>query len=109
MVAEATDATFDAEIKNSTVPVLVDFWAPWCGPCRASSPHVDRVAAELAGKVKVLKVNIDDNVNIPARFDITSIPTFMVFKAGDASKPVTRQTRMLDYGGLMALLKPVLG
>ncbi|MFN0206252.1 MAG: thioredoxin [Planctomycetota bacterium] len=109
MAADATDATFDAEIKNSTVPVLVDFWAPWCGPCRASAPHVDRVATELAGKVKVLKINTDENGEVPARFGISAIPTFMVFKAGDSSQPVARQTRMMDYGALMNLLKPLMG
>lgn len=109
MAAEITDTNFDSEIKNSTVPVLVDFWAPWCGPCRASSPHVDRVATELAGKVKVVKMNTDENMEVPSRFGISAIPTFMVFKAGDPATPVARQTRMMDYGALMTMLKPVLG
>ncbi|MBI3819275.1 MAG: thioredoxin [Planctomycetes bacterium] len=109
MVLEVTDSNFDAEIKNSAIPVLVDFWAPWCGPCRASSPHVDRISTELAGKVKVVKVNTDENSEIPARFGISAIPTFMVFKAGDASQPVARKTQMMDFGALMTLLKPVIG
>lgn len=109
MVLEVTDATFDAEIQGSTVPVLVDFWAPWCGPCRASSPHVDRLAKEMEGKVKVMKMNTDENSGVPARYGVTAIPTFMVFKPGDASQPAARKVTMMDFVALTNLVKPFLG
>jgi thioredoxin 1 len=83
-----TDATFETEVLNSTVPVLVDFWAPWCGPCRMIAPVVEQVAKTYAGRARVAKVNVDENPMIAQRFQILSIPTLMVFKNG---KPVKRQ------------------
>ena len=77
-----TDTAFDQDVINSDVPVLVDFWAPWCGPCRAMAPTVDAVADEYAGKVKVGKLNTDDNPGTASRYQIRSIPTLLLFKGG---------------------------
>jgi thioredoxin 1 len=77
-----TDNAFDQEVLNSDVPVLVDFWAPWCGPCRAMAPTIDAVAEEYAGKLKVGKLNTDDNPGTAARYQIRGIPTLLLFKGG---------------------------
>jgi thioredoxin 1 len=81
-VFEVTDSNFDAEILKSPVPVLVDFWAVWCAPCRAIAPHVDAIANDYAGKVRVGKLDIDSNPEIPSKFEVRSIPTVLVFKEG---------------------------
>ena len=78
-----TDATFEAEVLQSEQPVLVDYWAQWCGPCKMISPILDEIATEYAGKLKVAKVNIDDNQETPAKYGIRGIPTLMVFKNGN--------------------------
>ena len=77
-----TDSAFDQDVLNSDVPVLVDFWAPWCGPCRAMAPTVDAVATEYAGKIKVGKLNTDDNQATAMRYQIRGIPTLLLFKGG---------------------------
>ena len=77
-----TDAAFDQDVLKSEKPVLVDFWAPWCGPCRAMSPTVDAIASEYAGKVKVGKMNTDENPSTPMRYGIRGIPTLLLFKGG---------------------------
>ena len=82
MAAEFTDGNFQAEVVDSDVPVLVDFWAPWCGPCRMLAPTVDAIAEEYAGRVKVGKVNTDENPQVATQHGIQSIPTLMVFKGG---------------------------
>lgn len=78
-----TDDTFEADVLQSKQPVLVDYWAEWCAPCKMISPLLDQIAAEYAGKLKVAKVNIDDNQAIPAQFGIRGIPTLMLFKDGN--------------------------
>lgn len=79
---EGTDTNFEQEVLKSDIPVLVDFWAPWCGPCRMVSPLVDEIAEELTGKLKVVKVNTDENQEIAVKYGIRSIPTLGIFKDG---------------------------
>ena len=83
-IPELTDATFDEEVKASDVPVLVDFWAEWCGPCKMVAPVLEEIAGENAGKIRIAKLNIDENLDTARRFDVMSIPTMILFKDGDA-------------------------
>jgi thioredoxin 1 len=82
-IVTLTDATFDEHVKSSDVPVLVDFWAEWCGPCKMISPVLEEIAEEQAGKVQIVKLNIDDNLDVTRRFDVMSIPTLILFKDGE--------------------------
>ncbi|MFB9777758.1 thioredoxin [Brevibacterium otitidis] len=88
MTADVTDANFEAEVLQADKPVLVDFWAPWCGPCRMVSPIVDEIGEENAEKLKVVKVNTDENMQTASTYGITSIPALYVFKDGKVAKTI---------------------
>ena len=83
MTVEINDASFKSEVTDSPLPVLVDFWAPWCGPCKMIAPVLEELAQEYDGKAKIVKINIDDNQNTPAQFGVRSIPTLILFKNGN--------------------------
>lgn len=86
--ADVTDSTWDSNVIQSATPVLVDFWAPWCGPCRAMSPFVDKLAEEMGDRLSVVKINTQDNTEVPAKYGITSIPTFLVIKGGEVAEQI---------------------
>ncbi|HVB40061.1 MAG TPA: thioredoxin [Terriglobales bacterium] len=87
-VAEFSDASFETDVLKSDLPVLVDFWAPWCGPCRQIAPHVEAVAGELAGKLKVGKLNVDDNTRTAGTYQVQGIPTLLLFKGGKVEEQI---------------------
>jgi thioredoxin 1 len=87
-IIELSDTNFDAEVIKSDVPVLVDFWAPWCGPCRAIAPAVEEISSTYQGKIKVGKLNVDENQQTTMKFGIRSIPTLIVFKGGKAVEQI---------------------
>jgi thioredoxin 1 len=99
---EVNDSNFNEEVLQSTSPVLVDFWAPWCAPCRTLAPIVDAVAAEYVGRVKIVKLNIDDNQSTAAKYGVMSIPTLMIFKNG---KEAERSVGFLSQRNLSEKLK----
>ena len=82
---QVTDADFEATVLNSDRPVVVDFWAEWCGPCKQIGPALEELASDLEGKVTIAKINIDDNPNVPVKYGIRSIPTLMMFKGGEVA------------------------
>ncbi len=98
-VSEFTDANFDAEVLGASTPVLVDFWAPWCGPCRMIAPLIDEIAEEKQGVVKVGKVNVDENPEVAGRYRIQAIPTILVFSGGELKEQITGLTSKADLVG----------
>jgi thioredoxin 1 len=88
-IIEISDSTFDQEVLQAEVPVLVDFWAPWCGPCRAIAPVIEELSGDYAGKLKVAKCNVDDNPKTPSKYGIRAIPTLILFKNGSVSEQIT--------------------
>ena len=99
------DATFDEHVKGSEVPVLVDFWAEWCGPCKMIAPILEEIADEQAGKLQVAKLNIDDNLDVTRRYDVMSIPTLILFKDGE---PAARLVGAKPKGQLLQELSAYL-
>lgn len=87
-IVQISDDTFESEVLKSPVPVLIDFWAPWCGPCRAIAPIVDQLADEYAGKLKVAKMNVDDNPRTPANYGVRGIPNLILFKDGKVEQQI---------------------
>ena len=87
-VMHVTDASFEQEVMKSSTPVLIDFWAPWCAPCRAIAPMVDELATEYDGRLKVVKINVDDNPQVPARFGVRGIPNLVIVKGGEVKQQI---------------------
>ncbi len=103
-VVEINDANFDQEVLRSEVPVLVDFWAMWCGPCKALGPTIDSIAANFAGKLKVAKINVDENTAAASRYRIQAIPALMFFKNG---KPVDQMVGFHPQAEIEEIVKRV--
>ena len=98
-IPETTDDSFATDVLESDVPVLVDFWAPWCGPCRAMGPAIDKLSEEMGDRLRVLKHNTQDHPTRPMEFGVMSIPCFLIFKDG---QEVGRNLGMMDYGDLQS-------
>ena len=99
-ISQVTDATFDSEVLKAEGPVIVDFWAEWCGPCKMISPIIEKLANEMGDKVKVVKVNIDDNLDSPSKYGVRSIPTLMLFNKGkliDSKVGVASKTALSEW------------
>ena len=88
LVNHVTDANFDQEVLKSDQAVLIDFWAPWCAPCRAIAPLIDELAGEYAGRLKVVKINVDDNPETPARYGVRGIPNLLIIKSGQVKEQI---------------------
>lgn len=108
-ILNLSDATFDETIGGSDTPVLVDFWAEWCGPCHMIAPVLEEIASEQEGKLQIAKVNVDDNPNTAQRFNVMSIPTLLVFKPGDSTAEVKRLVGAKGKGQLLQDLAEFVG
>ena len=106
MPAHVTDASFDTEVLGSSEPVVVDFWAEWCGPCRMISPALEEIATEMEGKVKIAKLNVDENPDITIRYGVRSIPTLIMFKNGE---PTSMQVGAVPKSRLSDWIKAGIG
>ena len=102
-ITNLSDASFDEHVKGSDVPVLVDFWAEWCGPCKMIAPLLEEIASEQQGRLGIAKLNIDDNLDVTRRFDVMSIPTLILFKEGE---PVARIVGAKPKGALLQEITP---
>ena len=100
---DVTDESFQSEVMDSSTPVLVDFWAPWCCPCKAMGPAVDQLAGEMDGKLKVVKLDTQDNPNTPSSMGVMGIPCFIMFKGGEE---VARSAGMMNYDQFKAFVEP---
>lgn len=100
-IIDVTDSTFATEVLQSPVPVLLDFWAPWCGPCKAIAPVLESIASEKGTSVKICKLNVDDNPETAAQYGIRGIPTILCFKNGQISKQVTGAVPKSQIEGLL--------
>ena len=87
-IQQVSDSSFDGDVLKAAVPVLIDFWAPWCGPCRAIAPIVEELASEYDGKLKIVKMNVDDNPQTPAEYGVRGIPNLILFKGGEVKQQI---------------------
>ena len=87
-IQQVSDSSFDGDVLKAAVPVLIDFWAPWCGPCRAIAPIVEELAGEYDGKLKIVKMNVDDNPQTPAQYGVRGIPNLILFKGGEVKQQI---------------------
>jgi len=101
MAAQVNDAGFDAEVLKSDLPVLVDFWAPWCGPCRAIAPVIDELTQEFEGKVAIVKMNVDENPGTPSKYGIRAIPTLILFKNGQVEGQMVGAQRKANLAAFL--------